>query len=1076
MKRKTLDDKIPIILRQRLLINDEHRTILKAMEELSPRDTGFIYIPGRNGREVPSVDMIAKETGLSEDAVRKNIQKIKKIWNISDNLPTNNGWFTKEEALISSLTNQHKLRWDTEINDYRVPRINMYSAEIGTGTLYTRNKAFEGEKILRKAIGLDKMLNSYVIQGGIMPQIIALYGKLKAERASLIGLNKTGEETPESKVEQLKSYLELAQKNELSPKENLNLETFVINTLNSMPEAARSVSHELVPLLENIPKNVPIHFFWSYNDDFNMEEIGDILIARMRLIHKKAKEAEERLPKLKEDISQYKSNIAQLYLNTSVAEHIKDYFSEIDDIPSGKKLRTTIEEKLFHEENGNISPGLKKFKKMIMKGFTQHFGREGDFERVYSTAKQRFFYENAVITDISVIESRITLDKAKKDKIEEKLPGKEDEIAELEHFYEAFVSEESEGHSWFTKKIAINPTESKAHRMIKKENYKKIWTDYLLDPLKKMIGDKKFFLHTDREISIFIPDPSLIWNKNEYPSNKLYGTILTSIPRTNRQRSNEPLLNSLAELQKKHESAIASRLKFNKERPKTIEEFDKHNASAFSDILMTSWGAEGERVMPKIVVAPSRVKGDYRDAVETVYYFKSPSRHDTGILSELVKKGNRGTWEAKRIDKGGPTTGNTIQITHPDRSQEWIFIDDSLYEKIEYLYSGRIKEVEDKIVKTKGKLTRSRVDNSKKKWKKDIKNLNGQLKNINNEIADMSGLYKALLANDDHFGAYNEKGCPNNVDYVRASQLIALQSYGFDNIDVVTGTEFLHGIQAFRAHDTRLEGLLENPVESDFNTHLLERGLRERFLTLGMNPLKAEQEVLRYLNEYKNEQMHSKSTFRPNDQIDMFKLVEQPVFDELLANNTPIYVGSGNHWKNSVKDIDEARLIKDLFPLKYERKGLMNAIPADGQSYTIHPIRLPSMKGHKINAMFAHKMWHGNTEISALSKQAQGHREDAQIYLVADRHHPGMVVERDKFFVLDTGKQTTMDYVSIIGKVSSTRGTMVVGYSPTKEQIFSTRFFLDDVVDKVIGWPEKAQMLKTCHDTLNQKLKTYDKV
>ncbi|MBN1377493.1 hypothetical protein JW949_04160 [Candidatus Woesearchaeota archaeon] len=1049
--------KIPKILEERCLINKEHRKILKSMEDLSPKDTGNLYIPGARGREIPSVEMIAEKSGFEINEVKKLMKEVKNVWKISDRLPTNNGWYTKEEALISALTNQHKLRWDEEIKDYRVSRIIAMSAELGTGTLYTREKAFEGEKILRKALGIDEMLNAYIIQGGVMPQIMSFYGKLKKNRARMAGIYKgkgKDQESAEDEARKFKSLIESATKKKINRKMVKTIDEKIIGTINSVPEAARSVPHEAAHLVYNIPSNIPIFFQESYNDRFNKDEIEDILLKRYNLAMKEAEKAEGQLPGLEDKLANVKENIAHYSLDVFMGNYIINYFNgkKSEDIPKGKELREYIKNNIFPEEKEE------KIKKSFKKLFLKNFGKEDEFERCYEEALLRYVFSNS-ISNIDNIKERFIRDEHnKKDNLEKK-PTLENRIAEYQKLIETMAVEESERIAWFTKRYALNNSDAKIISYTSKQDYKLNYTDIIFPKLEELVGRKLNLHHiSDLDISVYIPDPGQLYGMNEYPNSKLYGTIISLVPSTNifSANSNEPLQNSLIQLQKKHEGSIAVRIKNNIQKPKKwVNDECKYSTKAFSDLLITSWGAEGLHFMPKLVVAPTRIKGEYRDEIETAVYMKLPTRHDTKKLAILSKKGNVGTWEVKRLHKGGPTTGNAYFIEHADRSKEGIFVDDCVYEEIADKYSEKLKKYE-------GKLSRAKTRKTKKKWKDKIEDV---YKNIKTEYGE---LYNILMSNDHHFGAYNYPGRPTNVDCTRSTHQVALQTYGLGLIDVVAGTEFLHGILAYGGYDSKMEGKLEDPESFRSNLEALIKGMENK----GYPRTK----IIETVEKHVNEKMNSKATFRLSEQISMFKTVLKDMFTEMMDNNIPVKIGSGNHWDQSVYGLDEADLLVELFDDKYKKMGLIEAIRADGESYTIDSIKLPSKEGTKINAILGHKMWSGSTEISNLSKQALGNKENATIYLTADRHHPGMVVEKEKLYVLDCGKQTFIPYVLQIGKASSVRGTTVVGYNPNRKPIYSMRFFLDSVVDRVIGWKNKSEILGGTQGIISEELiKVYGK-
>jgi hypothetical protein len=304
---------VPKVLEQRLLINDAERKILKTIEEMSPRDTGNIYVMGNPlNLPVPTLNMLSQKLEDTEKNISKHLENIGKKWGLpeKENLPTGNGVWDKEHAYINAIGNQHKLRWDEKLQDYRVPRIHMFSALQSTGTLIANNEAFEGEKIVRQSLGLDEKLNSYHIQDGIMPEIIEIFGKAKNQRALLTGTNKTGKPKDFQELESIKKTLEI-EDHRLSDKDWKNIETYVLNTIDSFEEAAKSVAHEHVPLFKNIPEHVDVHLYFGANDFANMKEMENALIAHRRRINNEMEKANKNLHDWRDKLADLKYDTAE---------------------------------------------------------------------------------------------------------------------------------------------------------------------------------------------------------------------------------------------------------------------------------------------------------------------------------------------------------------------------------------------------------------------------------------------------------------------------------------------------------------------------------------------------------------------------------------------------------------------------------------------------------------------------------------------------------------------------------------------------------------------------------------------
>ena len=316
------------ILEERLLIKEEDKKILKAINDLSSFDTGNLYIFGNDQfREVPTVSQISEKTKISQEKIKEKLENIRKTWNIPEpeNLPTNRGIYDKEDALVSAIHNQDKLRWNEKTQKYRVPKIHYFSSELGTGTLYANNKAFEGERIFRKAMNLDEKLSSYNIQG-VMPEIMSMYGKAKHQRALHTGLNKTGKETDEEQVELIKQTLNLSDE-EMTNRDWRNLKDYVINTIDSRKEAARSIGYELGkgPIGKNFSEDTVINLFWTYNDDANLKEEEDLILSSVQKIRNRMKKAAKELPELHDKYSVLKRDIAEKKIERKVSSRLYQF-------------------------------------------------------------------------------------------------------------------------------------------------------------------------------------------------------------------------------------------------------------------------------------------------------------------------------------------------------------------------------------------------------------------------------------------------------------------------------------------------------------------------------------------------------------------------------------------------------------------------------------------------------------------------------------------------------------------------------------------------------------------------------
>lgn len=931
--------------------------------------------------------------------------------------------------------------------------------EMGTGTLYTNEEAFLGEKIFRQAIDINEMLSSYVIQGGLMPEFIQMFGKAKNQRALMTGVDKSepnGENGIERKKDQfnkIKQILDLGGFN-VGAKEMRGLEKNVIDTISSFEEAARSVAYQIAsPLFKDIPEEIPIHYHWSYNDWANMQETLDTLIPKLRKIHQKMGEATKNLPKWREERDELKGDISDNLLEKLIGERVYYYVNtKRSNYSSGKFPEKGNEYKkllysFFETQTGKktqIFKALKNKTKRELEGITgkkiNDKRKEEEFDSNFYEVVHKFYDE---LTTFNRLKYFYEEGQKKFQRTSEKINSLEDKIHETERFENSLMVED-EGPAWFTKKIAISPMEAKALYMITKQVNKDFY-DTLFSEVKKINGkNHKFFLHTDDIITIEIPDPQYSIEGKENYKNRPVGTLILSVPRTNAQKSNEPILNTFSDLQSFHEGEISEAVKKNKKKPEIMSEFNKRDF-AFPDICLTSYGADGYNFQEKAIIDQSTVAGCYSKAPLITSYIKVPTRHDTQKLGELMIKGNKGTWPAKRIVKGGNTTGINIYIQHPDQSNESIFVDDDYLKEIGKKYGKIYSKLENEIQKFELEGNAGELEKTKNKMKILLDKVSPKI-------------YKVFLENDMHLGSYSTPGRTSNIDGIKSSQLIAIQTTGLNNIKYSIMTEALHGEQAWKSYDSKREVATNNYMTlSDDSVNLMKR---IKILENKMRERNAkDKEILEATQLYIKEFEDGQSKFKPEDQKAIFMEVLHPVNVELMENKIPFFVGDGNHWMAKKENEGESSVISSMFDRKYQEQGLLRrGQSCSGNSFSYDSINLPG-EGGEIPAVITHKMWHGREEISLIGAQAVSTREGAVYYFTADRHHYGAIAERGKMGILDVGKQTTIPFRKLIGKSASLRGTIIGGYGGKGELILSTRSYLDPIIDIISGWDYKMGIL-----------------
>ncbi|HKL23400.1 MAG TPA: hypothetical protein VJ895_01480, partial [Candidatus Nanoarchaeia archaeon] len=852
-----------------------------------------------------------------------------------------------------------------------------------------------------------------------------------------------------------------------------NLEKYVVNTIDSFEEAAKSVAHEIKDMYKNIPEHVDIHWYFGASDFANMKEIESTLVAQRRITNREMQKANQDLPEWRDSLDELKQenskNLVNKLLSDKIYLHINNQRNEFDEgsFPEKGEEFRKIKDSYFFTQKGEPAKRVEKLKKSIKKKYEQTLGKSTEmFDSIFDTAILDY-QELTTFKKIKDYKEKQTENLEKKSM---KISTLEDKIHEAERFENALIRERTQGPSWFTGHIAIKPTDAKVMQMVKKEKYKALYEKILIPELKKLTNkDHKIHLHTDKIISVHIPDPQyqIDWDKmsEEERLKTPIGTIMTSFPQTNVERSNEPIKGGFAEIQSFQEKILSKRIQDEKKKPKTHEEFNKKE-HAFSDIYFTSHSAEGFLTQTKFRIAPSRVKGKNNYDKELTTFLKLPTRHDYEKLYDLMAKGNTGTWYAKRADKGGDTAGNTILIDHPDLSQEQIFFNDKFYAKIGKKYGERVNELEDKICELEEKVNRKGTKEYREKHKKLLMNTKEELEGIYNKVRPE--FYNIFNANDLHFGEWSMPGRFTLEEGIRASQQAALQSEGVNSMKAGIITEAFNGDQEFRSYAARKLGTWTSGInyrkELNFLTNeLLKKGYSEK-------------EIMKHRDIFTQEMLDGIVTFKLEGQTDDFIHYEKDLFNELMNKGTELFVGMGNHHQASGDRQSEGDIVKKLLDAErfYESNGKLKIGYGStaGQSFSYDMFDFPGVEDRLIPFVVTHKAWSGKTEIDGPIRQMVRTKDNAAYMNTSDRHHEGMAAQNGKMMFLDSGKPPVNPFVQMIGKASSVRGTQIPKYDPTGGNGYmAKRGFYDPVVEKIIGWDEKAQILDRCYSLIGEGMK-----
>jgi hypothetical protein len=780
------------------------------------------------------------------------------------------------------------------------------------------------------------------------------------------------------------------------------------------------------------------------------------------------RDAGKKLPGLREKEDELKEELIKSEIDSIMTNQYYNFLTKKRNVENGEFKETgkgfkDYTRDFFETKSGERRYNLDgKLRKDLKKKAQKILGREFEtFDSIFEDTWNRFYNLDTSMKQVS--KHRETVN-SKLNKVERDLKNTQDKIHEAESFARSHMVEQMEGHSWFTKKIAIKPTQAKALETIKKEVYKSLYEDILIPSMKKYANrpDLNIFLHTDEIISVEIPDPQhTIEGKKENKSRSI-GTIFTSLPRTNAQWSNEPLVGSFSQVQSFHEGEISNAIATGKKRPKTKGEFDKRNL-AHTDVYFSSWGADGYLSQRKFTVDPTTVQGEYVKNSHITTYIKNPTRHDLSKIGKLMIQGNKGTWAGKRLAKGGTISGSTLLIEHANQSPEEIFFDDRYFKKVALTkidengttLGQKYNELEKRIYESKNK--------------KEINNLEKE----RNKLLDIARpvIGRVFLQNDEHLGSYSTPGRPSNVDTITSSQLAAIQTYGVKGFDMNVMSEILHGELAFRSYDSKRESSTNNDITHTSDPVAFMNNLKALELKMRNQGAK-DKEILEVTQLYSQEFADGQSIFKQEDQKNIFKEILYPINIELLENNVPLLLGDGNHWMGG-KDGNEGEASALASILdgsgKYQAQGiLMRGQGASGQSFNFDYFKLPTVNGKGIDAVFTHKMWSGKTEIDQMAHQAIRSRSPAIYYIAADRHHGGAMAQQGKMGVLDIGKQLTIPYAKMIGKSSSVNGHMVMGYGKTDELILSSRYFLNNIVENISGWDYKSGILSRARSLIKE--------
>jgi len=649
-----------------------------------------------------------------------------------------------------------------------------------------------------------------------------------------------------------------------------------------MEEGAESVAYELSDLVKNLKPFSELHLYWSYNDDYNQSEIEDKNIALLMKIHKGMEEALEKIPDLRENLELLEETAVPDKINSEIANRYYEFLlQKRNDL--GKKFAERGED--FRKYTKEFFENRKGEKRAILKkDILKVLGAiPSDFDYEFGEGCNAFYDKYTTMKQVSNRREQINKNAAKSIKAFEKAKK---ELERLSAFENSYLAEKYGGPAWFTKKIAITPTEAKSLEIIKKEMYKDLYDQVLIPAIKKYSGrdDLQIFLHTDDMICVEVPDPQDSIEGRKDDENRHIGTIFASIPRTNSQWSNEPLLISFAKVQGLHEGEISKAVASGHKKPKTKKDFDKR-ALADANFVLSSWGADGYLSQYKFRVDPTTIFGEYAKDSNIVGYIKIPTRHDLHKLSELMFRGNKGTWAGKRLAKGGTVSGSDLLIEHADGTIEEIFFDDTYFKKVANMevdfYGKKIilgeeyNDLEKKILETKNK--------------KNIVALENQRQILLEKARPQIG--RLFLQNDLHVGSYSTPGRPSNLDTITSSQLAALQTYGINGFQMSLMSEALHCELVFRSYDSKRESASNDdltystdPVTFMLRLNLLESKMRKQ----GASDKQIIEAMKLYVEEFEN----SLSIFKPEDQLNMFDEIVVPANIELMENGVPLFLGT----------------------------------------------------------------------------------------------------------------------------------------------------------------------------------------
>ncbi|MGD9275910.1 MAG: hypothetical protein PVJ67_01940 [Candidatus Pacearchaeota archaeon] len=439
-------------------------------------------------------------------------------------------------------------------------------------------------------------------------------------------------------------------------------------------------------------------------------------------------------------------------------------------------------------------------------------------------------------------------------------------------------------------------------------------------------------------------------------------------------------------------------------------------------VLLGAHLSGGFRAMPWFKESEQLIEGEFVGAQDISWLINLPTLQSIPHLEWLTAHQFR-NWDVKRYLKGPYASAAIAHIEDNEGVNKFSIMDNGflveagkLAEQIE-TYRDELRD------KSLDKETRSKIFGLIKEAKQKVK----------------ANFKKIEAAGDFHLGS------PDQWERYSKDQLIkAAQSYqkrkGLPNI--VCYDEILNGVEEriFKS-STRYLGGIPQKFERQVITPILE------------SENLSNEEKARLIAKESMANLRSIPIHNMSDQKDAFRWLCKPYLDRILENNGLLVLTSGNHANQSQRLADEAQELanqfdKELIYDRFNKQGKIHVHSGKGNPVGVGTIRLGGNAQQKLFTI--HKMPERMDEGYGGALHLRKGKNDADIIVYGDRHHPIAWYADGHLGTLHPGMEPINTYVPLIGKPAGIHGINNIFYDPDKRGIYQVDFILDDALEKII--------------------------